>query len=279
MKSAVALLVLLLCLCRTWAPTESRGVTENDITQLGDSKGGQIKRTEVESEVQGIEATHDQTSRQTNIWTELKELRDMAVEHRVELRNSKSKMEKLEQENTAQAAELSAIGARLTASEIENAVLEGRVSASEMEVEDLKRKNADRPKVAFSVGLTDAGQVGPFNTDITLKFSKVFTNIGQAYNPTTGIFTAPVRGVYYLRFTAWEERTLFWVGANLYHNDKRMTWNSDSNDDVGRVKMSNALALELQEGDVVYMLLPSGHGIWDDTYNRTTFSGFLVFPL
>ena len=45
----------------------------------------------------------------------------------------------------------------------------------------------DWPRVAFSVGLTDAGSVGPFDTEIALKFSKVFTNISQAYNPTTGI--------------------------------------------------------------------------------------------
>eukprot|EP00064_Thunnus_orientalis_P022442 superscaffoldBa00007550_g22638 len=59
------------------------------------------------------------------------------------------------------------------------------MSSNELQVEELKRENAERPKVAFSVGLTDAGAVGPFTTDITLKFSKIFTNIGQAYNPST----------------------------------------------------------------------------------------------
>lgn len=60
-----------------------------------------------------------------------------------------------------------------------------RVTASEREVEELKRENADRPKVAFSAGLT-SGFVGPFNTETTLVYTRVITNIGQAYSPTTG---------------------------------------------------------------------------------------------
>lgn len=41
-------------------------------------------------------------------------------------------------------------------------------------------------KVAFSAMLKDGGQFGPFNTDITLKFTKVLGNTGKAYNPATG---------------------------------------------------------------------------------------------
>lgn len=44
----------------------------------------------------------------------------------------------------------------------------------------------EKPKVAFYAALTNAGFVGPFNIDITLKFSKVYTNVGKAYNPSTG---------------------------------------------------------------------------------------------
>ncbi|KAM7390601.1 hypothetical protein PAMA_008669 [Pampus argenteus] len=314
MRCAAAFLPLLLCLYWTRAQGESGKVMGNDITQ-----------TEVQSDVLCVKAT---TCITTDIWAELKALRDMVIEHNVEFKNSKTEIEKLEQENTD-------IQARLTASETKNAVLEARMnssenvvkelkienivlrarmstsekeveelkrentdllarvsacdnkstvlearmSSSENEVKELKRENTDRPKVAFSLGLTDAGQVGPFDTDITLKFSKVFTNFGQGYSPATGIFTAPVKGAYYFRFTAWEERLRSWIGVNLYHNDTRVTWNSDCNDEYGRITVTNALVLQLEKGDAVYLVLPSGHGVWDDTYDRTTFSGFLLFPL
>ncbi|XP_070784617.1 uncharacterized protein [Enoplosus armatus] len=338
MRSAAVLLALQLCLHWTWAQGESGGATGNDITQF---------------ETQGVKATNDLSSSQTNIitdvWAELKELRDMAIQHTVELKNSKSKMEKVEQENTATQARLTAsesknavLEARMSSSEnvveelqrknivlearmntsenavvdlkSENMVLEARMSSSENEVEELKRENADllarvtasdnkntvleatmssienemealkrenadRPKVAFSVGLTDAGLVGPFDTDTTLKFSKVFTNIGQAYNPITGIFTAPVRGAYYFRFTMWDNRKSSWMGASLYHNGKRMMWNSDYSDSVGYITVSNALVLQLEKGDVIYMVLASTYGVSDETQNRTTFDGFLLFPL
>ncbi|XP_042366680.1 heavy metal-binding protein HIP-like [Plectropomus leopardus] len=338
MKSAAIFLVLLLCLQWTWAQGESGEVTGKDTETEGEK--------DVQFEVQGVRAAHDQSSRQTNItpdiWTELKELRDMAIEHRI-------KIEKLEQEKTVLEARISASNnkleelkrdntvlevkmnnsenavkelkrenmdlldrvtasenkntmletrmtsteneveelkrknvdllARVTANENRDTVLETRMSSSENEVEELKRQNADRPKVAFSVGLTDAGSIGTFNTDITLKFSKVFTNIGQAYSPTTGIFTAPARGVYYFRFTVWENRSSMWTGAKLYHNDKRVMWSYDYNDNLGYVSVSNALVLQLEKGDVVYMVLPSGHGMFDDSYNRTIFSGFLLFAV
>lgn len=40
--------------------------------------------------------------------------------------------------------------------------------------------------MAFSAGLTDSGSVGPFDDETTLIFSKTFSNVGGAYDQSTG---------------------------------------------------------------------------------------------
>lgn len=45
---------------------------------------------------------------------------------------------------------------------------------------------SDIPKVAFSAGSGYNGNYGPFNMDVIMVFSRVITNIGNAYSPNTG---------------------------------------------------------------------------------------------
>lgn len=237
------------------------------------------------------------------------------IELEVRLGNSETEMEQLKKENAAQVAELLTLQTKLRNVESENTVLETRLNSSDTKVEDLKRENtelavritasennitaletrskssetqieelkrenSDRPKVAFSLSLTDEGRIGPFNTDVTLKFTKVFTNFGQAYNPSTGIFTAPVRGVYYFRFTTWDlQGSNGWLGVRVFHNDKRVMWNDQFDDSQVRAIISNALILQLEKGDEVYLVLPPDRYMFDNFNNHSTFSGFLLFPL
>ncbi|KAI9518690.1 hypothetical protein NQZ68_035081 [Dissostichus eleginoides] len=104
MRRAAVFLALLRCLLWTGAQGED---------------GGGTGKKEGKFDIQGVKAAHDQSSSQTQMstvfWAELKEIRDMAIEHRI-------KIQRLEQDNTA---------------------LEARISSSEKEVEELQRENAD----------------------------------------------------------------------------------------------------------------------------------------
>uniref|UniRef100_A0A672S1H3 Cerebellin 17 n=1 Tax=Sinocyclocheilus grahami TaxID=75366 RepID=A0A672S1H3_SINGR len=113
-----------------------------------------------------------------------------------------------------------------------------------------------QPKVAFSADLGIRGDLGPQNTEITLTFNNIFTNIGNNYNPETGLFTAPVKGVYYFRFTACETQNRQSLGAT-----------------------SNGAVLQLEVGDVVCVKLLLGYTINDSPDNLSIFSGFLIYPL
>ncbi|CAB1334529.1 unnamed protein product [Coregonus sp. 'balchen'] len=160
----------------------------------------------------------------------------------------------------------------------------------------------------------DAEQtVGPFaDSKITLDYTNVTTNIGQAYSPVTapaytpvlthmstlgnyrhrhhyqaapcfssdaGVFTAPVRGVYYIRFTAMDNLSPARVVVSMFKNNQLITWAAQNNHG-GNQYLSSAVTLELEEGDLVYMRLPSGNKLFDDdTISHSPFNGFLLFPI
>ncbi|XP_067435965.1 uncharacterized protein [Thunnus thynnus] len=150
---------------------------------------------------------------------------------------------------------------------------ENRLRNSENQIMDLRNK--ERTKVIFSAVVDGGGHIGPFNTDTTLIYETEITNIGGAYNQSTGIFTAPVAGVYYFtiffRAEGHHEAKLL-----LYKNLQLMIMTHDHpSDSDGADNGGNAVFLQLQQGDQVYVQLAVNTHVWGHG-QHTTFSGFLV---
>ncbi|XP_049424428.1 complement C1q-like protein 3 [Epinephelus fuscoguttatus] len=154
------------------------------------------------------------------------------------------------------------------------AVMKIRLEDSENQIRDLRIK--ERTKVIFSAA-TGGGynDIGPFNKNTTLIYRTVITNIGDAYSPHTGVFVAPVAGVYY--FTIFYHAQGFlhsrlWLFKNKQH---MLTTNDHQTNADGADNGGNAVFMQLQLGDQVYVLMDKGSHVWGTDYH-TTFSGFLV---
>uniref|UniRef100_A0A671VX85 Complement C1q-like protein 4 n=1 Tax=Sparus aurata TaxID=8175 RepID=A0A671VX85_SPAAU len=132
-----------------------------------------------------------------------------------------------------------------------------------------------KTKVAFSASMNKGGAYGPFNTDVTLGYNKVYTNIGDAYNSSTGVFTAPVAAVYHFTF-------FYHAGGHhaskleLFKNSQMIARSSDHQTGSDTADNGgNAVVLQLQQGDRVYVRMPASHHVWAAD-NSTSFSGFLL---
>ncbi|XP_074541640.1 complement C1q tumor necrosis factor-related protein 3-like isoform X2 [Halichoeres trimaculatus] len=147
----------------------------------------------------------------------------------------------------------------------------------EARLEKLERDSEakGRSQVAFSASLVTVEQWthhGPFDTPTTLKFKKVTTNVGNAYDPSTGIFTAPVKGIYYIRFTGCVGNSGD-LNAALMKNNENMFAIYDTRGTHG--SGSNGMPLILEEGDQLSITMWPGNTIFDQT-RLSTFSGFLL---
>ncbi|XP_063052164.1 complement C1q tumor necrosis factor-related protein 3-like [Engraulis encrasicolus] len=243
MRAAISLLVLLLSMCGARTRTT---------------------RTEVQAESQGTGSAAE-VSTQLDISAELKELSDMVVELRVMLRYTQEDVKVLEADNVA-------MKQRLAASETDNIAMKQRLAVSETEVEAA-------PKVAFSAGLGVSGSIESGSYYLDLVFSRVITNVGQAYSSKTGFFTAPVSGVYYFRFTVMDKLDTRYMAISMCKNGVQLMWLSEHDTDGQRTYLSSGLTLQLEKGDVVNLVLPTTYRLHDTSSNHSTFSGFLLFPL
>ncbi|ROI16510.1 Complement C1q-like protein 4 [Anabarilius grahami] len=119
------------------------------------------------------------------------------------------------------------------------------------QVREMRKENKDR-EIAFSAALRQSGSgyTGPYKSETTLTYKNVFTNIGNAYNPATGTFRAPLKGAYMFRISVYGHGPKT-SSASIYRNGHHVAiaYNIQGKD---RANASNGVVLILNVGDVVY---------------------------
>ncbi|XP_037628112.1 uncharacterized protein LOC119489562 isoform X1 [Sebastes umbrosus] len=288
-------LLLLICsLSTAQLQTES----DNDIIPQG-------KQTESQGREPTNASHHQQTCTQ-DINAVLREMSAALAEQRVETRHlqteneaqaaklrelemQKTEVDKLKQQLQAQAAklrelemqktEVDKLKQQLQAQAAELISVKDRTNVTENQVEALKR-DGEVKQVAFSASLlaSGSGYVGPFNTDTHLVFRYIITNIGNAYNPNTGFFIAPVRGAYHFEFTVGAHGSSSASGVALVKNGEHMfgVWEHQPSHYGSSAKGATLL---LEVGDVVFLRLWANTRIFDNENHLNTFSGHLLFTM
>ncbi|KAM9707808.1 uncharacterized protein ACNS7B_000291 isoform 4-T4 [Menidia menidia] len=261
--------------------------TETHLEQLGtDTAAMEVRLGEKEKLLEDLKTENSEL--ESRLVASEKQLGDLKSENSVceaqlsavtvRLNVTEEQLDRLKTQITVRAVELVSISDTLRGAQRKTEELQVRLRVAEAAVNELKMKNRDPLKVGFSAGLTDAGPVGPFDEESTLIFSKTITNIGQGYNQSAGVFTAPTRGVYFFSFTV-ADYLKGYMGLYLYRNNQPVVFNLDLNDHGGYASTSNALALQLEEGDQIRLSLPASYRLYDDSRNFSVFSGFLLFPV
>ena len=123
---------------------------------------------------------------------------------------------------------------------------------------------------AFSASRSKSKSLGP--GEIIL-FDKVWTNVGNGYNPNTGKFTAPKSGLYQISGTVMSESGKK-LHVYLFKNDKQtVSLYTGTGYATGTVN----IVFKLQKGETVYMKhYNSTQTIYSDSSVYCVFSGFLI---
>lgn len=131
-----------------------------------------------------------------------------------------------------------------------------------------------KPSVVFHAAMSPHRT---FEKGSTWIYGQVVTNVGNAYNPSTGKFTAPTNGVYQFNWYTLSDRSVT-SNAGLFVNGKLKACHASSNS-AGRlhqwVTSGSGMALPLNKGDEVCIRSVYG-GIAKLRGQFTAFGGVLI---
>ncbi|XP_071179653.1 cerebellin-3-like [Mytilus edulis] len=150
-------------------------------------------------------------------------------------------------------------------------LLQSNVSATIDKFQGCQCSNRETTPAFSSVRTHDQS----VSANVAIKFDRVVVNIKDGYDPTTGIFTAPSKGVYHISSTVMNAKGhKLWV--NLYLNDVQVSsiWLNPSSKtyEMGTTNM----ILDLKEGDKVSIRSRGNYTVHSDRNGYSSFSGFLI---
>ncbi|XP_074535691.1 uncharacterized protein LOC141797899 [Halichoeres trimaculatus] len=124
---------------------------------------------------------------------------------------------------------------------------------------------------AFAAGLTSS--FPPPDTPVV--FSNVIYNTQGSYDPTTGLYIAPINGTYVFSYHLTVHERVLKVG--LFHNFRPVVITTDTKI-LGTT--SHSVILHLALGDRVWIQVKDSvtNGMYSSSETSSTFSGFLLHP-
>ncbi|XP_061165635.1 C1q-related factor-like [Saccostrea echinata] len=136
-----------------------------------------------------------------------------------------------------------------------------------------------RKQVYFSAGISKITNSSIWNINSVIVFNIVISNEGGTYSASTGVFTAPVDGVYVFSCFILADKTTFFAYLEVNGLRKFNVLGLTPPSAVDDVDSAGNLAiLHLQQGDKVLMRRTGGSNIRTvEDAPSTTFSGFLLY--
>ena len=105
-------------------------------------------------------------------------------------------------------------------------------------------------------------------------FNAVLSNIGNGYNPKTGVFTAPIDGTYVFYVAAVEYEKQHLRLDILINNVKKVQLIGHHAADYQTG--TNMVVQYLKKGENVWVAYHQGKGYYSESIPMTTFSGFMI---
>ncbi|KAJ8301180.1 hypothetical protein KUTeg_020167 [Tegillarca granosa] len=130
--------------------------------------------------------------------------------------------------------------------------------------------------VAFTVALTQLNK--PIGDHQTIKYDHVITNLGYGYEPGTGHFTCPLKGLYLFAVTAMSAQSpTHDLYTEVVKNGARVTKMYST--PTSSSSTTSVFLITLDVGDMIWVRTTYQHNqiIHGDNYD--TFSGTLIYQM